>query len=76
MRPPLERDHRVVAVDLLGFGGSEKPDAGYSIEEQADLVAQALSRLGVHEATVVGHSLGGTVVDALAERPADLVERR
>ena len=26
MRPALEREHRVIAVDLLGFGGSEKPD--------------------------------------------------
>src|SRR5262245_8151410 len=32
MRPALEREHRVVAVDLRGFGGSEKPDSGYSIE--------------------------------------------
>ena len=75
MRPALERDHRVIAIDLRGFGGSEKPGSGYSIEDQADLVAQALSRLGVREATVVGHSLGGTVIVALAEQAPDLVER-
>ncbi len=75
MRPALERDHRVVAVDLLGFGGSEKPGSGYSIENQAELVAQALSRLGVRNATVVGHSLGGTVAGALAERSPELVRR-
>jgi pimeloyl-ACP methyl ester carboxylesterase len=75
MRPALERDHRVVALDLLGFGGSEKPASGYSIENQADLVAQALARLGVRDATAVGHSLGGTVVGALAERSPELVER-
>lgn len=75
MRPALERKHRVVAVDLLGFGGSEKPGSGYSIEEQADLVADALDRLGVRDATVVGHSLGGTVSGALAERSPELVER-
>ncbi len=75
MRPALERRHRVVAVDLLGFGGSEKPASGYSMEDQADLVAEALSRLEVEGATVVGHSLGGTVAVALAEQSPDLVAR-
>jgi pimeloyl-ACP methyl ester carboxylesterase len=73
--PRLERRHRVVRVDLLGHGGSEMPASGYSIESQADLVAEALARLGVRDATVVGHSLGGTVSVALAERSPRLVER-
>lgn len=68
LTPLIDRHHRVVAVDLLGHGGSEKPASGYSIPDQADVVAQALSRLGVTGATVVGHSLGGTVAVALAER--------
>ncbi len=75
MMPRLARRHRVVAVDLLGHGGSEKPESGYSIENQADLVAEALGRLGVRGATVVGHSLGGTVSVALAERSPRLVDR-
>ena len=75
MMPRLQRDHRVVAVDLLGHGGSEKPESGYQIENQADLVAEALGRLGVRDATVVGHSLGGTVSVALAKRSPRLVDR-
>ncbi len=75
MIPLLARDHRVVAVDLLGHGGSEKPRSGYSISNQADLVAQALGRLGVSEAAVVGHSLGGPVTVALAEQSPQLVDR-
>ena len=66
--PALERNHRVIAVDLLGHGGSEKPSSGYSIENQAELVAEALERLGVRDAEVVGHSLGGAVAVALAEQ--------
>ena len=46
MIPFLDRDHRVVAVDLRGFGGSEKPDSGYSMQDQAAFVAEALKRLG------------------------------
>lgn len=71
----LDKTHRVIAVDLLGHGGSEKPTSGYSIPDQADLVAAALARLGVSDAEVVGHSLGGAVVTALAERSPQLVER-
>jgi pimeloyl-ACP methyl ester carboxylesterase len=75
MTPRLAATHRVVAIDLLGHGGSEKPSSGYSIENQADLVAGALGRLGVRDAEVVGHSLGGGVVTALAERSPQLVNR-
>lgn len=73
--PILARDHRVVAVDLLGHGGSEKPSSGYAIENQADLVAGVLARLGVRDAEVVGHSLGGPVSIALAEQSPQLVDR-
>jgi pimeloyl-ACP methyl ester carboxylesterase len=75
MTPRLARDHRVVAIDLLGHGGSEKPESGYAIEDQAHLVSEALSRLGVRDATVVGHSLGGPVAIALAEQSPRLVDR-
>jgi pimeloyl-ACP methyl ester carboxylesterase len=75
MRPALERNHRVVAVDLLGHGGSEKPGSGYTPANQADLVAEALEALNVRDATVVGHSLGGSVSVALAEQDPQLVDR-
>jgi pimeloyl-ACP methyl ester carboxylesterase len=73
--PLLARDHRVVAMDLLGHGGSEKPGSGYTPENQAEVVAQALERLEVSKATVVGHSLGGSVGVALAEQSPHLVDR-
>jgi pimeloyl-ACP methyl ester carboxylesterase len=75
MIPFLDRDHRVIALDLRGFGGSEKPTSGYSMADQAAFVAEALKRLGVHRATVVGHSLGGTVATALTEVPGEYVGR-
>src|SRR5690349_10069435 len=75
MLPLLERRHRVVAVDLLGHGGSEKPGSGYTPERQAMAVAEALERLGVDRATVVGHSLGGSVTVALAQNDPRLVSR-
>ncbi len=73
--PKLDRAHRVVAIDLLGHDGSEKPSSGYSISNQASLVAEALDKLGVRKAEVVGHSLGGPVSIALAEQSPQLVDR-
>ena len=73
--PALARENRVIRIDLLGHGGSEKPRDGYSMEEQGDLVAQVLDRLRVRGAAVVGHSMGGQVVTALAERHPELVGR-
>lgn len=75
MIPRLDRDQRVVAVDLLGHGGSEKADGGYSMESQAAAVSQALRRLGVRSATVVGHSLGAVVATAMSEASPRLVDR-
>ena len=75
MVPILERDHRVIAMDLLGHGGSEKPDSGYTPPGQARVVGEALQRLRVRDATVVGHSLGGSVTAALVEQSPELVGR-
>jgi pimeloyl-ACP methyl ester carboxylesterase len=73
--PRLAEEHRVIRLDLLGHGGSEKPKSGYSMEDQAALLAEALNRLGVEGAVVVGHSLGATVAAALAEQSSELVDR-
>lgn len=75
MVPLLERNHRVITVDLLGHGGSEKPGSGYTPPNQAKVVAEALERLEVSNATVVGHSLGGSVTVALSEQDPQLVGR-
>ncbi|MDX6582192.1 MAG: hypothetical protein QOI10_1376 [Solirubrobacterales bacterium] len=75
LAPILARDHPVIRVDLLGFGGSQKPSSGYSIDDQAGLVAGALDRLGVQGAVVVGHSMGFDVATALAARASQLVDR-
>lgn len=75
MLPMLERKHRVIEVDLLGHGGSEKPGSGYTPENQAKVVAEALERLKVSDAEVVGHSLGGAVSVALAQDHPQLVNR-
>jgi pimeloyl-ACP methyl ester carboxylesterase len=66
--PALAMDHRVIRIDLIGHGGTAAPAAGYTIPRQAELVAAVLDRLAVDRVTVIGHSMGGEVATALAER--------
>jgi pimeloyl-ACP methyl ester carboxylesterase len=66
--PALATDHRVIRTDLIGHGGTAAPAFGYTITRQAELVAAALDRLGIDRVTVIGHSMGGEVATALAER--------
>jgi pimeloyl-ACP methyl ester carboxylesterase len=73
--PLLATDRRVIRVDFLGFGGSEKPSSGYSVEDQAQLVAGALNKLDVQGAVVVGQSMGSAMAVALAEQSSQLVDR-
>ena len=74
MIPLLTGAHRVIRIDLLGHGRSAKPaDRSYAIPDQARRAGAALDRLGVEHAVVVGHSSGGVVATALAERRPDLV---
>ena len=60
---PLARRHRVIAVDLKGFGASPKPaDGAYGIHDQARLLTDLIVGRGLTDITLVGHSLGGGVV--------------
>lgn len=73
--PVLAKRYRIVRVDSLGHGGSAKPRDGYEVERQADGISRALASVGVTRATVVGHSMGGSLATALAEQHPRLVER-
>jgi pimeloyl-ACP methyl ester carboxylesterase len=59
--PYLARTRRVLMLDLAGHGESERPDASYSLEWHADMVAAWLAAMGISEADVVRHSYGGGV---------------
>ena len=65
----LSSQFRVIAVDRPGSGHSLRhAGASASMEAQADALAALLDRLGVAQATVVGHSLGGAISLMLAAR--------
>src|SRR5215213_4944713 len=64
--PHFARSHRVIALDLPGFGASPLPGDGISISGYARVLDALLERLGVESAVVVGNSLGGFVAAELA----------
>ena len=65
----LRRDYRLITLDMLGFGFSDKPKRrDYSIHLQADLVEAVLSELGVQRYHVLAHDYGDTVAQELLAR--------
>ena len=74
LRPSLA-GRRVIALDLKGFGWSDRPEGDYSPEAQARLVFGLLDRLGVGQSDVVGHSWGASVALAMAMSKPKRVDR-
>jgi len=74
--PLLPAGHRVVVVDLLGYGRSDRP-AGRPLGPRAHAgrIAELLDALGINYACVVGHELGGGVAQAMAVRWPQRVSR-
>jgi pimeloyl-ACP methyl ester carboxylesterase len=60
--PPIAQHHRVVAVDLPGFGGSDKPtDVRYSFGFFTEAIDGLIDRLGLGRIVPVGHDIGGPI---------------
>ncbi|WP_159813476.1 alpha/beta fold hydrolase [Actinomyces sp. zg328] len=68
-----EAGHRVAALDLRGFGGSDRPPSGYDLHTLADDAVRVVAALGHERAAVVGAGLGGQVAWVMAGMRSDLV---
>ena len=72
---PLAQHHRVVAVDLPGFGRSDKPKRRYTMRFFADTLLAVLDALHIASAHFVGNSLGAMICDWVAMRHPERVAR-
>lgn len=73
--PLLAPHYTVYALDLLGFGLSDKPvDASYALPAQADIVCALIAKLGLEQAVLVGHSMGGVIVADAARKLPDRIK--
>jgi pimeloyl-ACP methyl ester carboxylesterase len=64
--PALAATHRVIALDLKGFGWTDRPEGDYSPGAQARLLLKLLDQRGVTKAAIVAHSWGSSVALAAA----------
>ncbi|MFV0565905.1 MAG: alpha/beta fold hydrolase [Flavobacteriaceae bacterium] len=71
--PTLSKTHRVVCVDLLGHGNTECLGYIHTMEAMAEAVKAVITRLKIEKATFVGHSMGGYVALAFAEKNPEMV---
>ncbi|AZB43241.1 alpha/beta hydrolase [Bacillus sp. FJAT-42376] len=65
--PELSKNHRVLAVNLRGHGGSSTVKEPYGIEEMAEDIKLVMDDLSIGKASVIGHSLGGYTALCFAE---------
>jgi pimeloyl-ACP methyl ester carboxylesterase len=71
----LSDQHRTYALDLWGFGDSDKSTNRHGVEKYVSLLKDFMDGLGVAPAALVGHSLGATVAVKFAVANPDLVTR-
>jgi pimeloyl-ACP methyl ester carboxylesterase len=64
----LAENRRVVLIDLLGYGMSDKPDLAYTMAGQADVVAGVVAQLGLERLALLTHDMGDTVGGELLAR--------
>ena len=71
----FKETHQIIAIDLLGHGKTEKLGYIHSMETMAETVHAVLSELKVEKASIIGHSMGGYVALAFAEKFPQRLEK-
>jgi pimeloyl-ACP methyl ester carboxylesterase len=71
----LAAEHRTYALDLWGFGDSDKKDERYDVAAYVDMLAVFLHKLGISSVLLVGHTLGAAIAAELATQRPDLVSK-
>jgi pimeloyl-ACP methyl ester carboxylesterase len=68
--PHFAREHRVIALDLPGFGDSPMPDWEITVEAYGRFIFGFCDALGVERSTIVGNSMGGFIAaEAVVQQP-------
>lgn len=71
----LAPDYRTYALDLWGFGDSDKSKDRYSVVDYTSLIHDFMGQLGIVNASLVGHSLGAIVALHVASQEPSLISR-
>lgn len=68
------KDIRIIAIDLLGHGESTDLADVHTMDMQADMVKAVLDHIGVRDCVIAGHSMGGYISLALAQRYPEIIK--
>ena len=72
--PVLSKNNRIICIDLLGHGQTDCLGYIHSMELMADIVKAVLDHLTISKSIIIGHSMGGYVALAFAEKnPKDVI---
>jgi pimeloyl-ACP methyl ester carboxylesterase len=71
----LALEHRSYGLDLWGFGDSDKASERYEVQAYVDMLIAFMDELGIWQAPIVGHTLGGAIAAELAARYPDRVSK-
>ena len=69
------QDYRVIAIDQVGFGKSDKPNLKYRVGTFVDFLDKFMSELKIEKASLVGNSMGGWVAAMMAIKYPNRVEK-
>ena len=70
----LSKNHKVIALDLLGFGLTDKPKGKQKIEDFPLFVFEFLKKMSIQKVHIVGHSMGGLIATKMAELHPEVIE--
>ncbi len=75
VKAELSKKNRVITIDLLGHGNSDCLGYIHTMEENAEVIKSVLKHLKIRRVSLVGHSMGGYVALAFAEKYPENVRK-
>ena len=58
---PLQNSHRIIIIDLPGFGESEEPEYAWSLDDYVEMLRFVIKELKLNKISLIGHSFGGKI---------------
>ena len=58
---PFEKTHRLIILDLPGFGISDEPESAWTLHDYVEMLKELLKKLNISKPNLIGHSFGGKI---------------